>query len=206
MKILSVDGKLYGVMDLISKFITLSFIFIISAVPIFTIGASLTALNYTSAKIIEGKDEGIIKSFTYSFLADFKTASAVWFIFIGLFGFLTLALKLNMDYGLAFLQYPLMVLIALLALCFIHAFSFLARFDNTAVQVVVNASYISFNNMALSIVLFVINVALLLIPILTFKVFILWIVFVFPMISYINMKSLLKLYKNYEENSDVESI
>lgn len=207
MKIFSIEGKLYKTLDYLSKLITLSILFIISALPIVTLGAALTALHYTVTKMMEHKDEGILKIYTYSFLADFKVATQVWCVFMVLFGIVFLLMKVVFEFIAApYAAYPLMVILAMLCIGAFHAFPFLSRFDNNAKEVIMNAFYIGFNNIAISIILFAINVAVIMASVLSFTFLILGILFGFPMIATLNMKSLLKIYRNYEDHDDVENI
>lgn len=48
--------------------------------PIITVGASLTALNYVALKIVRDEECYIVKSFFKSFKENFKQATAIWLI------------------------------------------------------------------------------------------------------------------------------
>jgi uncharacterized membrane protein YesL len=65
----------------LSKFVdlvVLNVLFVICCIPVFTIGASWTALYYTCVKVIRMDCGQTVKDFLGSFRTNFKTASVVW--------------------------------------------------------------------------------------------------------------------------------
>lgn len=66
---------------LLAKFVdvvVVNFVFLISCIPIFTIGAALTALYYTCVKSIRMDCGNLLKEYKNSFRMNFKTATAAW--------------------------------------------------------------------------------------------------------------------------------
>ena len=60
----------------------LSILFVLSCVPIITIGAAFTSLYYTAMKGISGDDGYIWKFYTRSFKQNFKQATGMWLLFL----------------------------------------------------------------------------------------------------------------------------
>lgn len=58
----------------------LSIIYIICCIPIFTIGASTTALYYTFLKLCKDQEGYVIKNFFKAFKQNFKQSTIVWLI------------------------------------------------------------------------------------------------------------------------------
>ena len=60
----------------------LSILFVLSCVPIITIGTAFTSLYYTAMKGISGDDGYIWKFYTRSFKQNFKQATGMWMLFL----------------------------------------------------------------------------------------------------------------------------
>ena len=82
MRFLSYDSKFGRFFLKLSYACCLNFMWFVCCLPIFTIGASTTALYYTSFKI--AKDEGsfITTMFFRSFRQNFKQATVIWMIML----------------------------------------------------------------------------------------------------------------------------
>ena len=82
MRFLSYDSKFGRFFLKLSYACCLNFMWFVCCLPIFTIGASTTALYYTSFKI--AKDEGsfITTMFFRSFRQNFKQATIIWMIML----------------------------------------------------------------------------------------------------------------------------
>ena len=82
MKFFSYDSKFGRLFLKLSYGCCLNFLWLICCLPIFTIGASTTALYYTSFKI--AKDEGsfITTMFFRSFRQNFRQATIIWLIML----------------------------------------------------------------------------------------------------------------------------
>ena len=62
----------------------LNLLWLICSLPIFTIGASTTALYYTCLKIIRDTEGNITQTFFRSFKENFRQSTIVWMIMLGL--------------------------------------------------------------------------------------------------------------------------
>ena len=67
-RLFSLDGKLFHILSRIADLILLNVLWLLSSLPIITIGASTTALYYVMLKIVKNEDSYIIRSFFHSFL------------------------------------------------------------------------------------------------------------------------------------------
>ena len=61
----------------------LNILWFICSIPIFTIGASTTALYYTSLKIVRSEEGYVTTLFFRSFRENFKQATRLWLILLG---------------------------------------------------------------------------------------------------------------------------
>ncbi len=83
----NMDGPFYKLGTLIFDMLLLNLIWLIFSLPIFTIGASTTALFYVCGKKVNSKDGYLFKDFWKSFKMNFKQSTIVWLI-IMLVGFI----------------------------------------------------------------------------------------------------------------------
>ena len=60
----------------------------ICSIPIFTIGASTTALYYTCLKIVRNEEGNVTKTFFKSFKENFRQATVIWLILFAIGSFL----------------------------------------------------------------------------------------------------------------------
>lgn len=76
----NIDGPFYKAGTLIFDLLLLNFIWIIFSLPIFTIGASTTALFYVCNKKVNLEDGYLFRDFWKSFKMNFKQSTIVWLI------------------------------------------------------------------------------------------------------------------------------
>ena len=68
--------------------VILCFLFLLCSIPIFTIGASTTALYYTMLKVVQNDRSYISKEFFSCFKKNFKQSTLVWLMLLGIYAFL----------------------------------------------------------------------------------------------------------------------
>ncbi len=112
----------------------IGFYFIICSLPVFTIGASTTALYYAIHKCTF-KGKGYTTDFFRSFKSNFKQSTLSWLIFIVLFIVLggDIYITRNMlqpDNPLAASSMFFTVLLAFMVVWSIYHFAYIARFEN----------------------------------------------------------------------------
>lgn len=62
----------------------LNLLWILCSLPIFTMGASTTALYYVTLKIVQGDDNNITAMFFRAFRENFRQATTLWLIMLGI--------------------------------------------------------------------------------------------------------------------------
>lgn len=133
-RIFDLDSPVMNFLNKLADLIYLNFLTLICCIPIVTIGASLTALNYVTLKIVRNEEGYITKSFFKSFKQNFKQATAIWLILL-LFFVIFAGDILILNY--AQVEFPTWLKIALIAVgvlilfATIHVFPVLSRFENT---------------------------------------------------------------------------
>ncbi len=78
MNIFGLDGPFVKYMSLVADAIMLSLVFMITCIPIITIGPSITAIYYVMTKRIYEKESYIFKEYFSSFKQNFVQSSLTW--------------------------------------------------------------------------------------------------------------------------------
>lgn len=135
---ISYDNVVVRALNRLGDVMVLSLLTLLFSVPIFTIGASLTAGYYTAMHGVTKDDGYIWKKFIKSFKENFKQSTLMWLIFMGLFIVFGVDVwfwqkAYTSDQGGFIARVLLVVSVVLLALTvmtFIFAFPLQAKFDN----------------------------------------------------------------------------
>ncbi|MEU1972026.1 YesL family protein [Microbacterium sp. NPDC019599] len=69
------DSPLMRFLTRIADLMILNLIFIATSIPIVTLGAALTALNFTAMRLVRGKEESVTRDYFRSFRQNFRQAT-----------------------------------------------------------------------------------------------------------------------------------
>lgn len=130
-------------------------LFIITSIPIFTIGASISAMYRITFELHMGRDPYVIKDYFRYFKENFKSSTIIWVPCLILAtvwcASLYLVLKV-LDPSYSFIQYPIYILLFCLVSVVIYAFPMIAVFEkNSSLQIVKNSILISIGNIPTTI-------------------------------------------------------
>lgn len=119
----------------------LNLYFVICSLPIFTIGASATAMYTVALKMVRKEDEGITKTFFKAFKQNFKQATIIWLVMFGFGMFLMMDFYLisQMEHPNMVLLYGFYFITGVYMFTSMYVFPVLARFENSIKDTVVNA-------------------------------------------------------------------
>jgi len=73
---------LFGILSHLADLMILNILWILCCVPVFTIGASTTALYTVTMKLLKGEGTPIVRTFFEAFRRNFKTATKTWLILL----------------------------------------------------------------------------------------------------------------------------
>ena len=149
MRFFDPDGPLMTALNKLADIVICNAMFIVFCLPIFTIGASLTALFTCMQQLIEeeAKDDGLIfRTFWLAFRDNFRQATILWLICLLAMGFLTaywfVSQSLGGMYGRVY-QVTFYLLVLLFLCGFIYIFPLQARYVNTVANTLRNAWLLS---------------------------------------------------------------
>lgn len=153
------DGKLNPVIDLINtlcSFFVLNFVFLITCIPVFTIGSALSSLYYVMAKETKGEYGYLVRTFLREFRRNLKNGTAA-FLLLFTAGILLLFNLLFWPVQGTVLGAAVTGLLAALsavwlAICH-YTFPLIGRFVNTPLRSVKNAWELALRNLKRTLVL-----------------------------------------------------
>lgn len=140
----------------------LNFLFLICSLPVFTIGASLSALHYCCLKMKDENEGYACRNFFKSFKTNFRQGTGIWLIM------LALGLVLVMEYGMArqitdssAKPVRIMILVAASIWYMVASwvFAIQSRFVNTVLNTFKNALLLMIANAPRSVVILLVPAA-----------------------------------------------
>lgn len=143
-KLFDLDSPLFSGLNKLADLIYLNILTMICCIPIITIGASMTALNYVALKIVRNEEGYITKAFFKSFKQNFKQATVIWLILLLIAGVLAGDVFIFSYSTLTFPSWMRImpaVVAFILVFTMMHVFPVLARFDNSIRQTFKNSLY-----------------------------------------------------------------
>ncbi|MCR5626153.1 MAG: DUF624 domain-containing protein [Lachnospiraceae bacterium] len=146
----STDSPLIRFLGRLADLITLNLLFILTSLPIFTIGASLTALHYVSLKLVRKEEGYIARSYFKSFKENFLQSTIIWIFFLILFAILGVNLYFYLFVkkvvgGVPFIL--TLIITFLVLLMFQMVFPMQSHFENTILNTLKNSAIIAIGSL-----------------------------------------------------------
>lgn len=155
------EGPLFGFLDKFASLLWLNILWLVCCIPVFTIGASTTAMYYVALKMVKNEESYITKSFFKSFKQNFLQATVIWIALLVCAVLVALDLVICKDntagiFGVVNVAaYAVGFAVLLVAL---YVFALLAKFDNTIKNTIKNAFFISILNFPYTLIIVVFTV------------------------------------------------
>ena len=146
----STDSPLWRALTKVADLIWLNILFVICCIPVFTVGAALSAMYSVTLKMCVNEEGAISQDFFKAFRENFKQATILWGIMlgIGLFliaDFLVVPLLGGIVYEIAFW------ILCVIGILYIMVFSFLfplqSKFENPIKRTLMNALFLSIRHL-----------------------------------------------------------
>lgn len=158
----NMDSRLWRFFDYVGDLAILNLLFIVTSIPIVTIGAAVTAMDSVFFKRKEKRTDDVKKEYIRDFKANFKNSTIIWLIFL-VFVF---TCGLNFVYisntdpaNRGFLMVLLGAILGVMFMTVLYSFALLARFDNDWLTTVIKAFVIGVMSLPYTIVIFLILTA-----------------------------------------------
>ena len=170
MKFFSYESKFSQLLLKLCYSCYLNLLWFVCSIPIFTIGASTTALYYASLKLVRGVENHIGRQFFHSFKENFKQATVLWLIllgiglFLGADGYIVYHLRASSTGTVAVLWTLIMALLIAAGVVYVivltHIFPLLASFSNTNLAMLKNSFLIGTHYLFATIMVFAVHFAM----------------------------------------------
>ena len=209
------DNPVWRFIGKFGDLIILNVLWFVCSIPIFTIGASTTAVYYVTLKLARNDDGYTIRSFFKSFKENFKQATIIWLIL--------LAVGLILGFDMLFFtrggfnlsqQFKTVMVTIFLAMSIIYLaimtyiFPLQSRFYNTIKRTFFNAFFMSIRHLIQTIGILATDVliafgsymALFYMP----QAALLMMLFGMPLVAFVNSYFLASIFKRYMPKEDTE--
>lgn len=143
------DNPLMRFLSKVADLLVLNLLFLVCSIPVFTIGASMTAMYYCFFKMKESEDGYLTRRFFKSFKENFRQATLMWLILLVLF--VLFAIEFMMYRTVPGTSGSVVRAVILVGLIFwflitVYSFALLSRFYNTIRNTFANAALVIFGN------------------------------------------------------------
>lgn len=200
----NMDNGLFRALGKLADLMLLNILFLVCSLPIFTIGASFTAMYYVTLKLAENEEGYIARGFLKSFKQNFKQATIIWLILLFFGIVLVLDLLILKDSTGTFVTVLRVVITATMiiyALILLYVFPILARFYNSVKDTFKNAFIMAVVNLPRTFVMLVICAASVLATFLnTYTLWygiLIWMMAGFALVAFANSFFFKKIFAKY---------
>ena len=199
------DNPVWRFIGKFGDLILLNILWLVFSIPIFTIGASTTAVYYVTLKLARDDDGYTIRSFFKSFKENFKQATIIWLILLVIGAILGVDLYFfaRVYTGTGTLKTVMLTvflaLIIVYAAVFMYIFPLQSRFVNTVKRTFFNAFFMSLRHLFRTIGMIVINGVLVAVGFVFMvpPVLMIFMLFGFPILAFINSYILAPVFELY---------
>lgn len=202
----SPDSKFMEIFGRITDLVLLNILFVITCLPIFTIGASLSALYTMTFRLMREEYSGIIRSYFRAFRENFRQGTILWLLLVLAAGpaLYYLYVLFSLDSLLRHLGFLFGILALLCAMTASYVFPWISQFENTTAQALKNALILSLSRLPRTAAILVINALPLITwffsPELFIQVSFLWVALYFAAAAYMNTGILWHVFKPYRNS------
>lgn len=197
--------KIINVFSRIVDLLILNFLFLMTSLPIITLGASISALYSVTLKLVRGEESYITRDFFRAFKENFVCSTLSFLLFILGGGLLCANVLISYRNPASFyliLRALSFLFLAALSVCFLYFFPILARFRLTFRQIWLHIPHMIVTHPAEFFMLIVIELPLLFLCLYSVYtaafILIAGCIFGFALIAYIQSFLFRKIFEPYE--------
>ena len=196
------DSPIMQFINRFSSLVVLNLLFLCTSIPIFTLGASLTALYDVVFRLDTGSEGKIAATYFRAFRANFRQSTPLGLLFLFLMGtgYANAGIFSGKDsmMGSVLSVFSLILLVNSL-LVMGYVFPLISQFDNTAANTLKNSLLLAIANLPRTLVIAAVNCFPWMLMLVNFYAFIqlsfLWLVLYFAAAAYFNSRVLMKVFE-----------
>lgn len=160
------DNKFFEILGKITNIVILNLLFIISCLPVITIGASITALYYVAMQMVKEEETYIVKEFIKRFKENFKSSTLVWCIMLIIGIVLAVDLYASTLISNKIISNILKLVFTMISIIYIFAltyvFPIISKFENTVKNTIINSILLSVQSLPYTVIMVILNLSPLL--------------------------------------------
>lgn len=212
----SMESPLNRFLTRLADIMILNLLFIITSIPIITIGASWTAMSYVLLKMVRNEESYIVKGYFKSFKQNFRQATIIWVfcLLAACLMFVDFRIINAMDGSLkTFMQSALSAIGLLIGIIVMYVFPVLSKFENSILHTIKNSLIMAICNLPRTLAIVAISLGCPFITFLNTTTFtyglLVWVLFGFALIGYVNSMHFVKIFDKYiptEEEGPKEAV
>lgn len=201
MKIFSLDSPFMQSLSRMADLLWLNLLAAVCCVPVITIGASMTALNYMTLKMVRNEECYITRGFFKSFKQNFRQATIIWLVILLVAGVIFADFVIMNNVGHSFnrvVRILVTIVGVIVTFTVTYIFPLLAKFDNTVFRTIKNAFVISVLQFPKTILMIIVNIVPVVILMVSVRWALLPLLFGLSVPAYVNAMLYNKFFKKLE--------
>ncbi len=200
-----IDSPVMRFLGRIGDIIILNLIFVVTALPVVTVGMALSALYTVAMKLARGEDPSVLREYIRAFWRNRKPATICWLIMAAAGALIFLDFRLAGAFGgtlYTVVRLLLAMIFGVWMLTFLYLFPYIARFENTVFHSVKNALFLSAAHLPSTVMMLVISVGLIVVTLFTSRTFVIgtigWFFAGFAAVAYTQSFLFSRIFSKYE--------
>lgn len=177
--------------------VILNLITVVCSLPIFTLGAAVSAL-YEALERLHREEGGLIRGYFRAFRGNFRKATCIWLILLAAMAIILISLRFYWNSSFRILSVIAVFALVVWVMIFTWAFPLTAKFENTVRNTLKNALLCSVGYLPRTMVMAALNlvpVLLLMYPEIFARVSIFLILIWFSLVAEVALRLLKKAYQ-----------
>ena len=156
MKKFGIDNPFFAFMGRVGDILILNILFVITSIPIVTIGMSLSAMYRVTLRMARKESNYVAKEYFRACREEWKKSTVIWLIMLVSGGVLVFDVTVGKDMWNA-LNAAVGALIFIWGMWFTYVFAVQARFENTVKNIFKNALYMAVRHFPFTVIMVVLN-------------------------------------------------
>ncbi len=196
------DSPFFRFLGTFGRFACLNIVFVITCIPVITIGQSIIALYSSVFKYANEEDQSLVSNYFKAFKSSFISNTIYFLITAALAAIISYSLYFWYKLNAGWWTWVIVGLLAILSIAFLfvifYLYPLLARYTQRGKQVIQNAFLLSIANIGITLAILAINIAAVALFYLSPSFRAIFAVFGIAFVAYCKALLLMKAFKKYE--------
>ena len=205
-RLFSLNSPVIVFLTKVGELMILNVLTILLCLPLVTAGAALTALYYTTIRMVRDEETYIFKGYMKSFRENLKQSVIIWLIVLAVGCLLYYDFFVLVQFPVSALRTAGLVILTLVTVCFtamaVYVFPVLSRFENTVKNTMKNAFLMGIFNLPRTILVVLIHLVPITMVLLTLQAMPVIFLFGFSGVAFLSSYSFSVIFKRYEPKED----